>query len=184
MQQSLKQLFMIAVVLFLSAFAPSPEGQVAPMQQLYMLKELNADIAKVGILWNDNLATEEDLTAVRRAATSLKVELFVAKIGELSDVATQFRMLMRNHQIQALWVVKNDGVLDSDTGRSFLIKEAMKSGIAVLAPDKEWVDAGATIALKKGEEGLHLMVNQAAVNGLSLSVPDQYLERTEFLAAK
>lgn len=183
MRTSFRSLLAVLAVCMLAAFVTEPSADVTPMQQLYMLKELKPDVERVGIVWNKEKASEDELTAIRRAATSLQVQLFLAEITELSDLAPQFRNLARTHKIQGLWVVKNDGIVDSSTGRSFLVKESMKSGIAVLAPDKDWVDAGATVALKKTDDGLHLMVNQTAVNALSMAVPEKYLERTEFLAA-
>ena len=174
-------LLMAAVVV--TAFAPaSLNSDVTPMQQMYIMKEVKPDLQRVGIIWNTNANNEAVLTKIRRAGTSLKVQLFLAEIADLSDIAPQFRQLTRTHKVEAIWVIENDGLVDSKTGKNYLITNAMKSGLPLFAPSEDWVNDGAFISLKKQADGLALFVNKSAADALSLSIPPKYTERTQFAA--
>jgi len=150
---------------------------------MYIMKEIMPDVERLGIIWYKETRDEEVLTKIRRAGTSLKVQLFLAEVSELSDIAPHFRVLMRKHNIQALWVVQNDGLIDSSIGKSFLIKNAVKGGIPLFAPSEDWVNEGAFITLIKQDGKIFLVVNKSAVDAMSLTVPQKYAEHTQFLAS-
>ena len=174
-------LLLAAVVV--TAFTPvSLSPSVAPMQQMYIMKEVKPDLQRVGIIWNTNTNDEATLNKIRRAGTSLKVKLFLAEVTDLSDIAPQFRQLTRTHKVEAVWVLENDGLVDSSTGKNFLITNAMKAGLPLFAPSEDWVNQGAFISMKKQDGGLSFFVNKSAADALSLSVPDKYAERTQFAA--
>ncbi|MFQ5570359.1 MAG: ABC transporter substrate binding protein [Rhodothermales bacterium] len=170
-------------VSFIVAATPDSLNDVTPMQHLYIMKEIKPGIERVGIVWNPATHDDAVLTKIRRAATSLSLQLFLAEVGDLSDIAPQFRTLVRTHKVEVIWVIKNDGLVDASAGKKFLIENTMKAGIPLFAPSQDWVDNGAFVSLKKQDGNLHLIVNKSAAAALSLTVPDAYLERTEFLAA-
>ena len=181
MVHAVKGALVLVAALILAAFYPAQRASdVTPMQQMYIMKEVKPNIERLGIIWNNATHDEETLTKIRRAGTSLKVQLFLAEVSDLSDIAPQFRSLTREHKVQAVWVIKNDGLLDSSTGKSFLIKNAVKAGLPLFAPSDDWVSEGAFIAMKKQDGGIHLVVNKSAADALSLAVPAKYAERTQF----
>ena len=94
-----------------------------------------------------------------------------------------FRDLVRTNDIDVLWIVGDDKVVDSDIARKFLIKSATEHGIAVFAPSEKWVNAGAAVALAKDGDSIRLLVNKAAAQATALSIPEKYLERTQYLAS-
>ncbi len=177
-------LFLFALVLFGATPHATPAGDVTPMQQLYMMKELKPDVERVGIIWNTNSPNKEVLLPkIQRAATSLSIKIFLAEVSEVQDVAPRFRDLARKREIQVLWIVEDDGVVNQSVVQEFLIKNATKSLIPLMAPSDTWVNAGATLTLKKGDSGIQLVVNKAAVDAMNLAIPAKYQETTEFLAA-
>ncbi len=164
-----------------TAFTPaSLNSGVTPMQQMYIMKEVKPDLQRVGIIWNKNTNDEATLTKIRRAGTSLKVQLFLAEVADISDIAPQFRQLTRTHKVEAIWVLEDDGLIDQKTSKNFLITSAMKAGLPLFAPSDSWVNAGAFISMKKEAGGLSLFVNKSAAAALSLTVPEKYAERTQF----
>ena len=166
-----------------TAFTPvSLSSSVSPMQQMYIMKEVKPDLKRVGIIWNTKTNDEATLTKIRRAGTSHKVQLFLAEVADLSDVAPQFRQLTRTHKVEAVWVLENDGLVNAKSSKNFLITNAVKFGLPLFAPSEDWVDDGAFIAMKKQADGLSLFVNKSAADALSLSVPSKYAERTRFAA--
>ena len=178
-----KGALVLVAALIVTAFTPVDlSSPVPPMQQMFIMKEVKPDLQRLGILWNPEVNDEETLTKIRRAGTSLKVQLFLAEVSDISDIAPQFRQLTRTHKVGALWVVTNDGLIDSATGKSFLIKNAMKAGLPLFVPSRDWVDDGAFLTMEKQAEGLSLIVNKPAAEALSLSIPDKYAERTQFAA--
>jgi putative ABC transport system substrate-binding protein len=120
---------------------------------------------------------------LQRIAPGMQVQLFLAEVSDLSEVAPQFRALTRDHNVQAIWIIQNDDLLNSSNGRSFLIKSTIKAGVPLFAPNEGWVTEGAFIAMKKDADGVALVVNKAAADALSLAVPEQYMDRTQFMAA-
>lgn len=184
MLHAVKGALVLAVATVVTAFLPAQLGSgVTPMQQMYIMKEIMPDVERLGIIWYKETRDEEVLTKIRRATTSLKVQLFLAEVSELSDIAPHFRLLTRKHNIQALWVVQNDGLVDSSIGKSFLIQNAVKGGIPLIAPSEDWVNEGAFITMKKQDGKILLVVNKSVADAMSLVVPEKYAERTQFLAA-
>ena len=50
-----------------------------------------------------------------------------------------------------------------------------------MAPTSDWVNEGAAFALKEGSEGIEFVVNQSVADATSLTIPEKYKEKTEFL---
>ena len=181
MFHAVKGTLLLVAALALSAFYParlSPD--VTPMQQMYIIKEIQPSIERLGIIWNKATHDDEVLLKIRRAGTSLKVKLFLAEVSDLSDIAPQFRILTRKHKVEAIWVIKNDGLVDSPIGKDFLIKNTVKAGVLLLAPSEDWVSEGAFIAMKRQDNRIHLVVNKSVAEALKLVVPEKYAERTQF----
>ncbi len=112
MLHAVKGALVLAVATVVTAFLPAQLGSgVTPMQQMFIMKEIMPDVERLGIIWYKETRDEEVLTKIRRAGTSLKVQLFLAEVSELSDIAPHFRVLLRKHNIQVLWVVQNDGLV-------------------------------------------------------------------------
>ena len=154
-----------------------------PMQQMFVIKELKPGIERVGIIWDPSGNHDAIMEKIQRASTATGIKVFVGEASGLSDVGPQFRTLFREHKIEALWIVDNEGVISQSVARNFLIKEATQSGLPIFAPSRDWIDAGASVAVSKVDGSIQLFVNRAAADALSLQVPEKYLERTEYLAA-
>lgn len=172
------------LVFLTAAFPPPVSNGVTPTQALFILKELKPGIQRVGVLWSSALTTRQELmTAIQRAQTSTGIKITVAEVGAVSDVANQFRELVRTHHVQALWIVENDNVMGSAAARSFVIRNATLSNLLLLAPNEAWVNEGAGLTLKKEGTTIRLVVNKAVTDALSISIPASYQDRTAYLAA-
>ena len=115
MFRAVKVALLLVAVTLVSAFFPAPPASdVTPMQLMFVMKEVKPGIERLGIMWNKDAHDEATLTKIRRASTSLKVQIFLAEVGGLNDLAPQFRTLTRKHKIQ-LSTVKEilRGVLDA-----------------------------------------------------------------------
>lgn len=175
-------LLLASCIIFMAANPNSiGSNSVTPLQQLFVFKELKPDVQRVGIIWNEDSGNRDALMPkIQQASASTGIKIFMANVKELKEIAPQYRRLVRDNDIQALWVVENDGVVDSDIGQKFLLKETTKQGIPIIAPTEDWVNAGATVSLKRAEGQIQLVVNQAAANALSLAIPEKYVERTQY----
>lgn len=172
------------VVVALAAFTAAPRPTPAsPAQQLFVLKEIQPDLARVGILW-DVRGNEAVLQQALRAAQGYGVQVFRANIERNQDVGPAFRELHRTHRVQAIWIVTDDGLLATEPSRSFLIREAARSNLPLLAPTAAWVRDGAPLAVLSDGEGVRLAVNRAVADALAMRVPAKYGSRTEFLATR
>lgn len=178
----LKTLALLAASTVLLIAATQPYGGATPTQQLFVLKELKPNIERVGIVWKTSTA-DTYMADVQRAGAAAGVQVVVAAVGEIKEVAPSFRNLLRDHQIDALWVIDNDGLMDSDVVRKFLIKSTLEANIPLLVPSSDWVEQGASLTLTSSADGVALIVNQAAANALALTVPEKYKPRTQFFAA-
>lgn len=186
MYKYLSALLIPAVALLLGAtFSDTPikdqqetaleEADVGLIQQLFLLKELKPDVKRVGIIWKEGIPKQDSkLETAKRAAASIKGKLFVGYAEKASDVAEQFRLLTRDHEVQALWIIENDGVVDGSTSKQYLIENSVKNGIPLLAPTSDWVDAGAPLSIAKSDGELELMINEPAAAATGLEVPSEY----------
>lgn len=151
------------------------EPEVGLIQQLFLLKKLKPDVERIGIIWKKGLSNQESkLKTAKRAAASIQGKLFMGYVQDASDVAEQFRLLTRDHNVQALWIIENDGVVDGSTSKQYLIENAVKKGIPLLAPTSDWVDAGAPLSIAKSDGELELMMNEPAAAATGLEVPSEY----------
>lgn len=175
---------LIFLILVCSAASP-PRAQapdVTPLQQLFLLKELKPDVKRVGILWNEASPNRESLMKeINRATAASQLDVVVRFVTSVKDVASGFRTLLRDHDIQALWIVENDGVVDQQVAQKYVIENATKQKIVVLAPTSDWVTAGACLSFKKEDGATRIVINQTVADVVSVSIPEKYAERTEFL---
>jgi hypothetical protein len=169
---------------FLLAAAPaSPELNVTPLQQLFIIKELKADIKTVGIVWDKNVGRDDLMPQIQRAAAAAGLKIVISPIADVREIGPTFRDLVRTSGIDALWIVEDDAVVGNAMGRKFLIKSAAEHGLPIFAPSEKWVAEGACVALRKEGSDIQLLVNKAAAQAASVKIPEKYLERTQFLAS-
>lgn len=154
-----------------------------PIQQMYYLKKMKPDVKRVGVIWKKGAAKQEQkLNVIKRAIASIQGKLFLGYVTETSDVGEKFRLLTRKHDVQALWVVENDGIVNSSAPRQYLIKNAVQQGIPLLAPTKDWVTAGAPFAIEKSGGSYRILMNEPAAKATSLDVPEKYKSKTKLVA--
>ncbi|SRR5690554_4010805 len=152
-------------------------------QQLFLIKELKPNTANVGIIMNATTAANQSiLQELQRAGASAGVKVFVGSAAELKEVAPVYRDLTRTNSIDVLWIIDESGVVTDGTARGFLIKTATQSGIPVFGPTSQWVTEGACVNITKQDGAIQLVVNKTAAQALNLTIPEKYLERTQFLA--
>ncbi len=184
MRMSYRFALVVFTLTLTAAALPDPlnEGPT-PLQQMFIIKELSPDIERIGIIWDKTASKEENMMRqLQRGSASTGLKVFVADVGELKEVAPQFRLLLREHQIQALWIVEDHGLFESGVVRSFLIEKATRAALPIFAPSETWINEGASVAVRKGADGIRLLVNRAAAEAVSLQIPPKYLERTEYFA--
>ncbi len=186
-------LVIVALLVAAPGFATSSEtapptataSSFYPMQQMYFLKKIKPDVERVGVLWKKGVKNQEEkLQALRRATTSIQTTLYLAYVEQKSDIGNQFRELTRSHDVDVIWIVENDGIVDAATPKQFLIESALKRGIPLLAPTEDWVNAGAPVAVAKNGEDFQIVLNKPAAAATSLDVPAEYESLTKLVAAK
>lgn len=186
MRTFLHTAFSIVILLFVGFGSvkanPTP---LSPIQQMFILKKIKPDVERVGIIWTEGAdAHDELMPKIKRAAASNQVKLFVAYVNRPEDVSAHFRELTGKHDIQTLWIPDDSGVLQADLARSYLIKQTTKSGIPILAPSQEWVQAGASVALRKEDGDIRIVLNEAAALATSITVPDEFEDQALYLSKK
>lgn len=155
-----------------------------PIQQMYHLNKLRPDVERVGLIWKRGVPDQEKrLKAVKRAVASIEGKLFVGYVENEADIAEKFRLLTRKHDVQVIWILENDGLVDASAPREFLIKNSVKQGIPLLAPTKNWVSAGAPIAIGKVNGKFRIFLNEPAAEATALKVPEDYEAETELVAS-
>lgn len=179
------RLLAVLVVLATTAFALLPERatDVTPIQQLFLIKELKPDIARIGVIWDKNTANRDKiLPQLERASAATGIKVIVGEVANLQEVGPQFRTLLRDHKIEALWILEEAGLLGQSATRSFLIKSATQAGMPVFAPSETWLKEGACVTWRKDASGIQLVVNKAVAEAMGITIPAKYQDRTAFLA--
>jgi len=169
------------------ADAPSnaTTGQSAGLvQQMFFLNKMRPDIERVGLIWKQGAANQEKMIErANRAVASIEGKLYVGYVEDESGVAEQFRVLTRKHDVQAIWVIENDGVVNASAPREYLIKNTIKEGIPLVAPSRDWVDAGAPVTIAESGGAIQILLNEQAAKATALEVPEKYQSNTELIAA-
>lgn len=171
-----------------NSVADMPGAEESPsaglIQQMFFLKKMRPDVERVGLIWKRGVeGQKKTIERANRAVASIEAKLYVGYVEDKSGVADQFRTLTRKHDVQALWIIENDGVVNASAPRKFLIKNTIKKGIPLLAPSRDWVDAGAPVAIAKKDGSVQILLNEAAANATALEVPEKYQSNTELIAA-
>lgn len=183
---SLRYSSLLAIVIALAALTAPPAASadpLNPLQQMYILKEIKPDMERVGILWSETAPNHDALMRkVQQAAAASGVKVFVAYVDDMRDVAPSYRTLRRDHDIDVLWILDDDGAVGSSVGRNYLIKNATQHGVPLLAPTADWVNDGAPISLQRIDGAITVMLNEAAAAATALTVPDKYA--TQSLTAR
>jgi len=160
------------------------EEDVGLIRQLFVLDKMKPEVERVGLIWKKGVSGQEKtLRVAKRATASIDGKLFVAYVEGKSEVPEQFRTMTRQHDVQALWIVENDGIVNASTPQKYLIENAVKEGIPLLAPTKDWVDAGAPLAIGKANGEVEIMLNEPAADATGLQVPNEYKSRTQPVVA-
>lgn len=160
-------------------------GQSAGLvQQMFFLNKMRPDVERIGLIWKRGAADQEKtIERANRAVASINSKLYVGYVKDKSDVAEQFRVMTREHDVQAIWVIENDGVVNAAAPREYLIKNTIRQGIPLVAPSRDWVDAGAPVAIAKNGGAIQILLNEQAAKATALKVPEKYQSNTELIAA-
>lgn len=160
-------------------------GQSAGLvQQMFFLNKMRPDVERIGLIWKRGAADQEKtIERANRAVASINSKLYVGYVEDKSDVAEQFRVMTREHDVQAIWVIENDGVVNAAAPREYLIKNTIRQGIPLVAPSRDWVDAGAPVAIAKNGGAIQILLNEQAAKATALKVPEKYQSNTELIAA-
>lgn len=154
------------------------------VQQMFFLNKMRSDIERVGVIWKRGAkGQEQTIERANRAVASINGTLYVGYVKDKSGVAEQFRVLTRKHDVQAIWVLENDGVVNASAPRKYLIKNTIRQGIPLLAPSRDWVDAGAPVAIDESNGAVQILLNEPAAKATALTVPKKYQSNTELIAA-
>ena len=154
------------------------------VQQMFFLNKMRSDIERVGVIWKRGAkGQEQTIERANRAVASINGKLYVGYVEDKSGVAEQFRVLTREHDVQAIWILENDGVVNAAAPRKYLIKNTIRQGIPLLAPSRDWVDAGAPVAIDENNGAVQILLNEPAAKATALTVPEKYRSNTELIAA-
>jgi len=176
-------LFVLFIIAVFFGTPSALETNATPLQSLFMIKQLMPQAQTIGVMWNqDKTNTGDLLPKIERASASTGVKVIVEDVEELSNVSEKFRELKDKYQVQAIWIIEDNDPMSSGVGRDFLIKNSIVNGIALFAPNVDWVSAGACAALLFDGSTVKLYVNKKTINALGIRVPDKYLQDTQFVA--
>ena len=164
---------------------PTTASQSAGLvQQMFFLNKMRPDVERVGLIWKKGAANQEKMIErANRAVAAIQGKLYVGYVEDKSGVAEQFRVLTRKHDVQANWVIENDGIVDASAPRKYLIKNTIRKGIPLVAPSRDWVDAGAPVTIAKSGGAIQILLNEQAAKATALKVPEKYQSNTELIAS-
>jgi len=177
----------VVIVSFIIAiFIGTPqalESNATPLQSIFMIRQLIPQAQTIGLMWNQSkMNTGDLLPKIERASASIGVKVVIEDVEEISDVSQKFRDLKDNYHIQALWIIDNNEPMSTGIGKDFLVKNTIVNGIALFAPNADWVSSGACASLLSDGGNVKLYVNKKTISALGIKVPDKYLQDTQFVA--
>ena len=107
----------------------------------------------------------------------------IAEITELKDVSENFRNMVNTYRIEAIWVIGDDKILNSDIAIDFLIKNSVLCKIPLFAPNTDWVNSGACVSLVNENNQVKLYVNKKTADAIGIQLSETLIAKTEFLAS-
>ena len=162
----------------------TPAPPASPLQQLFLLKEIAPNTQRIGVVWTESSPEHELLMKqLNQASKATQIEVVVAYAEGVADVATAFRSLTREHDVDAIWVLEEVGPMSDGLSRTFLIKNAIKSELPLLAPSDEWVREGAALSMRIADGQMQLVANESVCGAMSLNIPEKYLQQTQYLTS-
>ncbi len=177
------RLLLLPALLLLVAATPVSREPASHNQQLFVLKTLKPTTKSVGLMVSARFSADaEAMESVRRAAAGAGFKIFLGTVETIRDVAPKFRDL-RGEGVDAIWVVERTGLMNERGTRSFLIENAARQRMPLLAPDASWVSEGACASVEKGGAGLTVSLNEKVLAALSITVPESLKSSAQFLAA-
>ncbi|MFB6272202.1 MAG: ABC transporter substrate binding protein, partial [Salinibacter sp.] len=145
------------------------KDDVGLIQQMFFLQKMKPDLKRIGLIWKKGVANQKaKLKTAKRAVASIGGKLFVGYVEDKSEVADNFRLLTGKHDVQALWIIENDGIVNASAPQKYLTKNAIEEGIPLLAPTQDWVDAGAPLSIVRANGEIQIMLNEPAAKATGL----------------
>ncbi len=174
-----RPLSLLGAVLLVAMFAApqTASAQLSNLQKMYVFGQLVPDIERVGVI---AAASNGDDSSINRAVSSIGATLYIAEVESRREVAPAFRELTRTHNVESIWIVTEDEVVGQASARQFLIENTTRAGIPLLAPDASWVDEGATVSVVQTGDDIGLVVNEAVLQALSLTIPDDVMDSVQY----
>ena len=119
---------------------------VPASQQLLALRRMVPGVRRVGLIGNP-AKNRGQVRDVRRAARAAKLSVAVTRIQSAKDVPAALEQLLP--RVDALWLLPDATVLNDESFR-YLLLQAFRRGLPVLAFGRSFVQAGALLALHSG----------------------------------
>jgi len=167
--------------LFGGTFAHAGGPKPSAMQHFFIIKQLLPKAEKVGILIPRGMKNKDHLLkTINRAAAATGQKAYVAEVESLTDIAAQFQTLVEEYRIKAIWIPEAQEGLVDPVARDYLIQKSVLYGVALLAPEIQWVKRGACFMLLKGTSGVQLFANPKTLQALGMSIPDSFQGKTQF----
>ena len=175
---------------------------VPASQQLAALRRILPRLRRIGLIGNPR-KTPQQVEDIRRAARAARVSVAMTRIGDAKDVPAALEQILP--RVDALWLLPDASVLNDESFR-YLLLQAFRRGIAVLAFARSFVRAGALLALspdyrsmgsaaaelaKKVLEGeaprtaaappAHLTINATTARRLNIAIPADLMRSAEIV---
>ena len=173
---------LIAISLFqigLNAGDSTEGTAVSPMQQVFLIKQLKPELARIGILCD--LSQRPELPdRLQRISAQLGVKIIIKDTHRLKNVLKNFKFLVYNQAAEVVWIFP-DKVLIHPSARRYLIKEAVSARVLLIAPDSDMVEKGATLFVEKNADQIKVHLNSKAMELLGLDITPQLMSSAEVL---
>ena len=146
---------------------------ISPLQQVFLLKQLKPELARIGILCD--LRQHPELPdRLARISAQLGVKVIIKDTHRLKNVLKNFKYLVYKQAVEVVWIFP-DKVLIHPSAMRYLIKEAVSARVLLIAPDSDMVKKGATLFAEKNANQIKVHLNSKAMELLGLDITPQLM---------
>jgi hypothetical protein len=138
-------------------------------QQVAVLKILKSDLKTIGVI-GSNVSDKmtQDLT---RAGVSQGVTVVIAKAKDARDVASLYKKLTSEKNIQILWSPDAGEYVVMGLGMEYLIENTAMDRVGLCVPAKNLVPGGALCSVQVEDGKLTAFVNKKIATVVGAAVP-------------
>ncbi len=162
-------LWILAMTLILMcASKGEAQTKLTYAQNLFLLKTLKPSLKSIGVI--ASTLSDQEIKAIGKAALGQGIKVTVAKVTDVSEISSLYKMLVTEHSAELVWIPDRSDEILLGVGFEFLRENTILDRVGLIVPTHDLVAKGALCSLEPANEKVVVYLNKriAQVDGINL----------------